>query len=230
MRATLFATRYVAVDPMQPFHEIQFPTNISRGAHGGPERRTDVVVLGSGAEERNSRWADSRRVYNAGYGVRTFNDLYTVLTFFEERRGKLTGFRWHDAADFSSCAPEATPTPLDQVLGTGDGTTAAFPLVKVYGQAFAPWTRRIAKPVAGTVTVAVAGTTVAATTYVVDTINGIVTFQPGNIPAVGQLVTAGFQFDVPVRFDTDKLEVNLSGFRSGAIPQIPLVEVRTLNS
>ncbi len=208
------------------FHETRFPKAISRGAHGGPERRTDVVVLGSGAEERNARWANSRRTYNAGYGVRSLDDLHAVIAFFEERRGKLHGFRWHDASDFKSCAPEATPAALDQVIGTGTGSAASFPLVKTYGRDFAPYLRRITKPVEGTVVVAVAGNVAAAATYAVDHVNGIVTFKAGHIPATGNVVSAGFQFDVPVRFDTDKLEINLSGFRSGAIPAIPLVEVR----
>ncbi len=208
------------------FHEIRFPTAIARGAHGGPERRTDVVVLGSGAEERNARWANSRRSYNAGYGVRSLDDLHTVVAFFEERRGKLHGFRWHDATDFKSCAPEAAPGPGDQVLGTGDGVTVSFALVKTYGRDFAPYRRAIAKPVAGTVAIAIDGVAQAATAYRVDTVTGIVTFAVGHVPSAGRTVTAGFQFDVPVRFDTDKLEINLSGFRSGAIPSIPLIEVR----
>jgi uncharacterized protein (TIGR02217 family) len=208
------------------FHETRFPTNISRGAHGGPERRTDVVVLGSGAEERNSRWADSRRAYNAGYGVRTLDDLHAVIAFFEERRGKLHGFRWHDAADCKSCAPERTPTMLDQVLGTGDGTRTRFDLQKKYGTTFAPYARRITKPVANTVLVAINGALSPPANHIVDTATGTISFQPGHIPAAGATITAGFQFDVPVRFDTDKLEINLSGFRSGAIPSIPLIEIR----
>ena len=208
------------------FHEIRFPTNISRGAHGGPERRTDVVVLGSGAEERNARWAASRRSYNAGYGVRTLDDLHAVIAFFEERRGKLHGFRWHDAADFKSCPPEQALSGSDQMLGVGDGARNRFDLIKTYGVSFAPFARRIAKPVAGTMLVAVNGVAVANANYTVDTVNGSITFQPGHSPPAGAIVSAGFQFDVPVRFDTDKLEVNLSGFRSGAIPSIPLVEIR----
>jgi uncharacterized protein (TIGR02217 family) len=208
------------------FHEIRFPTNVSRGAHGGPERRTDVVVLGSGAEERNARWADSRRTYNAGYGVRTVDDLHAVIAFFEERRGKLHGFRWHDATDCKSCPPEKTPTMLDQVLGTGDATTSRFDLRKTYGTTFAPYARRITKPVAGSVLVAVAGVLQPPANVVIDTTSGAIIFQPGHIPPAGTSVTAGFQFDVPVRFDTDKLEINLSGFRSGAIPSIPLIEIR----
>lgn len=209
------------------FHETRFPTAISRAAHGGPERRTDVVVLGSGAEERNARWADSRRTYNAGYGVKSLDDLHAVVAFFEERRGRLHGFRWRDPTDWKSCAPEGTPTALDQVIGTGDGSTAIFQLTKIYGSAFNPWTRAITKPVAGTVLIAVAGVTqTPITAYGVDTITGLIAFQPGHIPAADAAITAGFEFDVPVRFDTDKLEINLQGFRHGAIPSIPIVEIR----
>ena len=208
------------------FHEIRFPTSISRGAHGGPERRTDVVVLGSGAEERNQRWSASRRIYNAGYGVRTLDDLHAVIAFFEERRGRLHGFRWHDAADYKSCGPEGQITPLDQRLGSGDGLHLQFDLVKSYGRDFAPYARRINKPVAGSVVVAVDGGIVPNGNFSVDLVNGVVAFISAHCPAAGSVISAGFQFDVPVRFDTDKLEINLTGFRSGAIPSIQLVEVR----
>jgi uncharacterized protein (TIGR02217 family) len=209
------------------FHEVRFPTAISRAAHGGPERRTDVVVLGSGAEERNARWADSRRSYNAGYGIKSLNDLYEVIAFFEERRGRLHGFRWRDPVDWKSCPPENTPTALDQELGFGDGTTTAFQLKKKYGSALNPWVREIKKPVAGTVLVAVEGLLqTPGTAYTVDTTTGLVLFLPGHVPAAGRLVTAGFEFDVPVRFDLDKLEINLQGFRHGAIPSVPIVEIR----
>lgn len=209
------------------FHETRFPTAISRAAHGGPERRTEVVVLGSGAEERNARWADSRRSWNAGYGVKSLDDLHAVIAFFEERRGRLHGFRWRDPTDFKSCPPESTPAALDQQIGIGDGTTTAFQLKKTYGSAFNPWTRDIRKPVQGTVLIAVGGVVqTPATAYTVDYAIGLVTFQPGHIPAAAQDVTAGFEFDVPVRFDTDRLEINVQGFRHGAIPSIPIVEIR----
>lgn len=210
-----------------PFHDIRFPTHISRGATGGPERRTDVVVLGSGFEERNQRWAHSRRIYNAGYGVRSLDDLHAVIAFFEERRGRLHGFRWKDHADWKSCLPEAQPSRLDHALGTGDGTRSTFQLVKRYGALHAPYDRPIAKPVAGTVLVAVAGAEKSAgVDFDLDTATGEIVFRSGHIPAAGAAVTAGFEFDVPVRFDTDRLDVNLSGFRHGAIPSIPIVEIR----
>ena len=139
------------------FHEILFPTAISRGATGGPERRTDVVTLASGFEERNSRWADSRRSYNAGYGIRGVDDLHAVIAFFEERRGRLYPFRWKDHADYRSGPPSAAPAATDQVIGTGDGTTASFQLAKTYGSVFAPYKRAIRKPVLGTLRIAVDG-------------------------------------------------------------------------
>ena len=209
------------------FHEVRFPTEISRGAHGGPERRTDVVVLGSGHEERNSRWAHSRRSYNAGYGVKSLDDLYAVIAFFEERRGRLYGFRWRDHGDWKSCPPEQTPSALDQVIGTGDGTTSLFQLKKTYGALYAPCSREIRKPIDGSVLVAVAGAVqTPGTAFTGDPATGRIQFLAGHVPATGAAVTAGFVFDVPVRFDTDKLELSLQGVRHGGIPNIPIVEIR----
>ena len=160
--------------------------------------------------------------------MKSLDDLHAVIAFFEERRGRLHGFRWRDPTDWKSCPPESTPTALDQPIGTGDGTTAAFqldqdlrlrlqPLDPRHHQArrrHRPHRRRRRR------------CRTPATAYTVDTATGLVTFQPGHIPAAGAAITAGFEFDVPVRFDTDKLEINLQGFRHGAIPSIPIVEIR----
>jgi uncharacterized protein (TIGR02217 family) len=210
-----------------PFHEVLFPLDIALKSAGGPERRTEIVTLASGREERNARWAHSRRRYDAGYGVKTFEALSEVVAFFEERRGRLHGFRWRDRLDHSSAAPGAAVLPADQVLGTGDGVTENFQLVKTYGGLHAPYKRPITKPVPGSVRVAVAGAEVTeGTAFICDTSTGVVTFLPGHVPPAGAAVTAGFLFDVPVRFDTDYLEVDLSAFAAGAIPKIPLVEIR----
>ncbi|MEL7303288.1 MAG: DUF2460 domain-containing protein [Pseudomonadota bacterium] len=209
------------------FHDVRFPTAISRGATGGPERRTDIVVLGSGREERNTRWADSRRRYNAGYGVKALDDLHDVIAFFEARRGRLYGFRWRDPMDWKSCPPEQVPSPTDCEIGLGDAATDTFQLIKTYADASGAWPRPITKPVAGSVRVAVNGAELTAgTDFNCDPARGVVTFSAGAVPDVGAIVTAGFLFDVPVRFDADTLEINLSGFQSGAIPAIPIVEVR----
>ncbi len=208
------------------FHEVRFPLDVALGSQGGPERRTDIVVTGSGREERNARWANARRKYDAGYGVKSLSALADVLAFFEERRGRLYGFRFRDRLDFQSCAIGATPAPTDQAIGTGAAGLASFQLVKRYGTTYAPYDRPIVKPVPGTVRVAIAGIErVAGTDFDVDTTTGIVTFRTGLLPPAGASVTAGFQFDVPVRFDTDYLEADLSGFTSGTIPQIPLIEL-----
>ena len=212
---------------MTAFHEVLFPLDISLKSAGGPQRRTDVVALGSGAEERNARWAHSRRRFDAGYGVKTYEALSQVVAFFEERRGRLYGFRWRDRLDHSSAAPDVAVAPTDQTLGTGDGATATFQLIKTYGANYSPYQRPIAKPVSGSVRMAVNGSEVGeGGGFTVDPTTGIVTFLAGHIPGSGTTVTAGFLFDVPVRFDTDYLEVDLSAFAAGAIPKIPLVEIR----
>jgi uncharacterized protein (TIGR02217 family) len=212
---------------MTAFHEILFPLDIALRSAGGPQRRTDVVLLGSGAEERNARWAHSRRRYDAGYGVKTFEALSQVLAFFEERRGRLYGFRWRDRLDHSSAAPGLAVAPTDQVIAIGDGVTGTFQLNKTYGALYSPYRRPIAKPVPNSVRVAVAEIEMEEdTAFTVDATTGVITFRTGHIPANGAAITAGFLFDVPVRFDTDYLEMDLSAFAAGAIPKIPLVEIR----
>jgi uncharacterized protein (TIGR02217 family) len=205
------------------FHEVRFPDDISRGARGGPERRTQVVELASGDEERNASWVDSRRRYDAAYGIRRGDDLAAVVAFFEARNGRLHGFRWKDWGDFKTSLPSTPVTPIDQTLGTGDGDTETFQLVKRYESGAQAWVRRIVKPVAGTVRVALAGTE-ALSGWSVNTTTGFVAFDAA--PVAGVLVTAGFEFDVPVRFDTDRLDVTWDLDRLGSIASIPLVEVR----
>lgn len=213
---------------MTAFHEVLFPLDIALKSSGGPQRRTDIVALGSGAEERNARWAHSRRKYDAGYGVKTFEALSEVVAFFEERRGRLYGFRWRDRLDHSSAAPGLAVAATDQAIGTGDGVTASFALSKSYGSIYAPYQRPIGKPVAGSVRVAVADVeAVEGTAFSVDSTSGVVTFLSGHIPTSGATVTAGFLFDVPVRFDADYLEVDISAFAAGAIPKIPVVEIKS---
>jgi uncharacterized protein (TIGR02217 family) len=211
---------------MDGFHEVRFPLDISLRGRGGPERKTDIVMLGSGREQRNARWARSRRRYEAGYGVKTLAALSVVIAFFEERRGRLYGFRWRDRSDYTSGVPGASVTPLDQGIGQGDGTNAAFQLIKTYGASFAPYAREILKPVQGTVRVAVAGVEkTAASDFTVDATTGTLTFTPMSIPPAGAAITAGYLFDVPVRFDTDYLEIDLAAFEAGEIPKIPLIEL-----
>jgi uncharacterized protein (TIGR02217 family) len=204
------------------FHDIRFPTTIAFHSSGGPERKTEIVTLGSGFEERNGVWSASRRRYDVGYGVRSLDDIHAVIAFFEARCGRLYGFRFKDFSDFKSCAPGAAVSPLDQPLASGDGATRSFPLKKTYSSGPSSFSRPIAKPVSGSLRLAVAGTEQSG--FTLDPAAGLVTF--ATAPAAGAAITAGFEFDVPVRFDTDTLSINLANFRAGEIPSIPLVEIR----
>ena len=210
------------------FHEIRFPTDISRGAQGGPERRTDVVVLGSGFEERNA----AGRTRAAATTPATASSRSTTCTPSSPSSRSGAGGSTASAGATTPTANRArraaTPSPLDQVIGTGDGTHAAFQLVKTYGAAHAPWYAhdRQAGRRAPCASPSTAMSETRATTSRVDAATGFVHVPAGARAGGRRVVTAGFEFDVPVRFDTDRLEINLSGFRHGAIPHIPIVEVR----
>ena len=208
------------------FHEIRFPANLSFGSVGGPERRTEIVTLTNGHEERNTPWAHSRRRYDAGVGLRSLDDVEALIAFFEARRGQMFGFRWKDWADFKSCLPSHAVTPLDQRLGLGDGTTRVFQLVKAYISGDQTYLRPITKPVANMVHVAVGhDPKLEGDDYTIDHATGLITFHLA--PLLGSLVTAGYEFDVPVRFDNDMLQVSMATFEAGEIPEVPVIEVRS---
>ena len=208
---------------MTGFHDVRFPDNIGRGARGGPRRRTQVVELSSGFEERNASWARSRREYDVSYGIRRADDLAAVVAFFEARLGRAHGFRFKDWSDYRSCRPSLAPVAQDQVLGTGDGAATQFRLRKAYADAAGVYLRDITRPVAGTVRVALGGVE-QMSGWSCDHATGVVTFDAA--PGVGVEVAAGFEFDVPVRFDSDVLAVVLDIERLGEIPSIGLVELR----
>jgi uncharacterized protein (TIGR02217 family) len=208
------------------FHEVSFPERIALGASGGPVRRTEIVSLASGHEQRNARWAYSRRRFDAGFGIRSVDDLYAVITFFEARHGRLTGFRFRDPIDHKTCPPGRTISATDQIIATGDGMTASFQLVKTYGEN--TLARPISKPVPATVSLAVDGVEqVENADFEIDYTSGIVTFTEKAIPASGVLISAGFEFEIPVRFDTDEISTNLVAFKAGQIPSIAIVELLT---
>lgn len=207
------------------FHEIRFPPSLSFGAEGGPERLVEIVTLANGFEERTAPWAQARRRFDAGLGLRSLDDLHAVIAFFEARGGQLHGFRWKDWSDHKSCAPSLVPSPLDQAIGTGDGATRTFALRKGYASGAQTTWRSIAKPVAGTVRVAVgAAVRPEGSGWTLDAAAGLVTL--AQAPEAGAAVTAGFEFDVPVRFDTAQIRVQVSTFQAGQVPSVPVVELR----
>jgi uncharacterized protein (TIGR02217 family) len=207
------------------FHDVRFPTAISFGATGGPERRTEIVALASGREKRNARASLSRRRYDVGTGVRSLTDLQQIVEFFEARRGPLHAFRFRDPFDMKSCRADLELTATDQTVGSGDGVTLRFGLVKRYGAGDDAYARPIRKPVPGTLAVAIDGSPVPSDAVIFDDATGEVVLTEPYLPGPGQTVTAGFAFDVPVRFDTDRIEVGISAFKAGRIPTVPLIEV-----
>ncbi|PTV97136.1 uncharacterized protein (TIGR02217 family) [Rhodobacter aestuarii] len=207
------------------FHAVRFPANLSFGSVGGPERRTEIVTLASGFEERNSPWAHARRRYDAGVGLRSLDDVERLIAFFEARGGQLHGFRWKDWADYKSCAASMQPGYEDQFLGLGDGVSRRFQLRKLYSSGGVDYWRPITKPVAGTVLAGVQGDHQAEEAqFTLELESGGVVFHTA--PGAGARITAGFEFDVPVRFDTDRIAVSVQSFQAGDVPQVPVVELR----
>jgi uncharacterized protein (TIGR02217 family) len=196
------------------FAETRFPADISYGSAGGPEFSTDVIVTQSGHEQRNSNWVMARARYNVAYGVKSKEQLAELITFFRARKGQAEGFRYKDWTDFEA---------VGQLLGTGNGSNRDFPLIKTYANGGTTRTRFITKPVAGTVKIYL--NSVLQTSGV--TVNmeiGVVTLVTA--PASGVNVQADFEFDVPVRFATDRLSASLDTYGSYSVKDVPLVEVR----
>ena len=210
-------------DDMSGFHEVRFPSAIGYGSTGGPGFATTVVETASGHEQRNIEWQQARARYDAGTGLKSEGDLAALIAFFRARMGRAYGFRFKDWSDFKSCDPDAAPAATDQPVGTGDGSTTSFQLVKTYQSGPETFVRPITKPVGDSVRVALDGAE-QASGWAVDSATGLITFDAA--PADGALVTAGFEFDVPVRFEDDRLTLSLETFRAGAVPAIPLIEVR----
>ena len=207
------------------FHEVRFPACLSYGAVGGPMRRTEVVTLANGHEERNTPWAHSRRRYDAGVAMSSLDDLEVVIAFFEARRGQLFGFRWKDWADYKSGLPSAEITAADQSLGFGDGSQVSFQLTKTYTSGTSSYARPIRKPVSGSVLTAVDGVLQAeGTDFTLDSTTGMVTF--ATAPGTGIAISAGYEFDVAVRFDTDQIQASVATFQAGDVPSVPVVELR----
>jgi uncharacterized protein (TIGR02217 family) len=212
---------YESEDDVQAFDDVTFPIEIGREAEVTAEFSTNVVTMLSGHERRNSDWADARMVYDVAPGIRSEGELTTLLAFFRARRGAAIGFRFADPFDDSSNGATGVPNASDQLIGTGNGTQTRFDMVKHYGSGSFPQVRRITLPRAGSVAVAVNG--IVATGWSLANGGGIV-FETA--PAAGAQITAGFRFDVPVRFAEDRLNANRATFAAGEMPSVTLIELK----
>lgn len=196
------------------FVEAQFPADISYGSSGGPEYTTDIVTSQSGYEQRNVNWEQARATFNVAHGVKTKAQLDTLIAFFRARKGRAYGFRFKDWTDYQA---------VNQLIGTGNGSATQFQLVKRYTSGAVTETRMITKPVAGTVQI-YKNAVLQTSGVSIDTATGLVTFAVA--PAAASAITANFEFDVPVRFDTDRLSARLESYGVHSWQDIPLVEVR----
>nr|BDD46837.1 glycoside hydrolase family 24 [bacterium] len=198
------------------FAEIQFPSDISYGAAGGPAYSTDVVETFGGYEQRNINWADARGKWNVAHGVKTLEQLNELIAFFRARQGKAIGFKFKDWSDYKV---------EGAAIGTGDGTTSTFQLKKQYTSGSGTVERIIKKPIWGSVKVYLdASPLTFITEYTVNHSLGEINILTP--PAGGEIITADFEFDVPVRFDTDELNISLDNFELGSWSNIPIVEIR----
>lgn len=196
------------------FVDIQFPTSISYGSYGGPAFSTDVIELNSGKEQRNANWSQSRAEYNVAMGVKTQSELDVLIAFFRARRGKAVGFRYKDWTDYSATG---------QLLGTGDGSTTVFQFIKEYSDGTYSVTRNIYKLVSGTVDIYL-NSILQSSGFTVDYDNGKVTFT--SAVSSGVKVYASFEFDVPVRFDTDKMAATIDSYNNNSWNNVPIVEIK----
>lgn len=210
------------------FDDVRLPVDIEKGAVGGPSFNTTIVELASGNEQRNQMWSRERVNFDVAYGIQSKSDFDAVRSFFKARRGKARGFRFKDWSDYIA---------TDSVLGTGDGVavtgppasrtgTAVYQLIKVYADTANAYTRKITRPVSGTLSVKVAGVLkTEGTHYSVDYSTGIVTFVTLQIPLLGEQITASFNYDIPVRFDVDALNVTVQTENAFEVRSIQIKEV-----
>ena len=208
---------------MTEFHNISFPLPLAFGASGGPSRRIDITQLASGAEHRNTAHAQSRRRYNAGAGLKTVDEVYDLIEFFEARLGQLYSFRYRDPIDYKSRKPNEIISSTDQIIGRGDGMVQEFQLIKTYSDAAGAYERLITKPVLGSVKIAIDGAEISSSKFTVNELTGVISFNTA--PSSEAVISAGFEFDVPVRFDTEQLDVSLEAFGAGQVINVPLIEV-----
>ena len=207
------------------FHNEQFPEGISYGSKGGPGFNTGITELRSGAEVRNQRWSLPRHRYNAKYGVKSIGHFNELRNFYWGRSGSAYSFRYKDFADFTTASDDTSaPATSDQVIGTGDGVTTQFQLVKTYGDASFTVDCPIVLPREGTVVAAI--DEVATTAFTFNTTTGIITFN--SAPGDTLEITVGFEFDRPCRFGKgidDVFDLDYVGFKAGNLPDIPIIEV-----
>lgn len=192
------------------FSDKLLPIEFSLGAVGGPEFSTNILGMANGAEQRNINWKYGRCRYDLFPALRSSDKLEELLSFFRVHLGRAVGFRMRDWADCKI---------TKGFVAVADGKTAEFQLVKRYVVSDMERVRLIRKPCKGSVMVFVDD---ALSNPVCDYNSGKITF--AFAPPKDSIITCSLDFDIPVRFDTDYLEINLDAV-NGKNCVIPVVEI-----
>jgi uncharacterized protein (TIGR02217 family) len=211
---------------MPSFHEVQFPHNFALGARGGPSFNTAVSITSSGFEGRNVNWSRDRGKWNVGHVPRERAEMDILIAFFRARYGRAYGFRMRDKIDYQITGA---------TIGIGDNAVLAFQLVKQYSSGGFTYTRNLTKPVTASVVDATGNTvlntvkiyfdgTLQSSGYTIATDTGLVTFLAP--PTTGVVITADAEFDIPVRFDTDQMDIEVVTPTLFSWPSLGIIELR----
>lgn len=202
------------------FHNVRFPTDIAPGTQGGPMFSTRITATDGGGETRVQMWSSDRKRYTVGHE----GDAVTgqaIVNFFYARRGRTYSFKLKDWSDY-----KATHEVM-AYLGNS-GSNALFQMQKTYPDAVLPYVRRILKPSPDApVTVrneAFMSPVLITSGFTIDYDTGVITIIGGSSNH-GDGFSASFEFDIPMRFDTDQLEFTQNSPWHRILVPVPIVEV-----
>lgn len=202
------------------FDEVVFPEDVSWGSSGGPTFKTQVYESFRGYEKRNVDWKSPIMEFNVAYGIKTDAQMTEVIKFFNARQGKLRGFRYKNWANYQI---------LNGNIAVGDGINTRLPLIRTYGVAATQTYKRLYKIVQGSVTGVAVGsrTLVEGVDFVIDYNGGEIVLVNGQPPGLGIPVRAAtLEFDEPVRFDVDSLQIVIDGYNNNSLTRLPLTGIR----
>ncbi len=215
------------------FHDIQFPNKIAFGAIGGPRFKNEVFATAGGHETRFANWLRVKAHWDVAHGLKDFDDLVELHTFFRARRGRAYGFRFRDWSDFVA-QEGASPTGTGIQFGASDlnplnvqdGGNTTFFLTKWYPStvidpdpASIRFVRRITRPIAGTISIWLDGSPLGFTLGLLGQVN------LSAAPGPSQVLSWDGEFDLPVRFGTDQMMMTRDSYGYHTWGEIPVDEI-----
>lgn len=223
---------------MSEFVDVYLPPDIRAYPWtSSPRWSTTITQVASAAEHRNQNWLNPLHSFKASQAVRCHEELEDLLEHWMVMRGPLFTFPMQDPLDFASArlkkanlAPALAGT--DQFIAFGDGFTRVFTLQKKYTRGGVDYFRPITLPVVETVELMLNAIPVDDSgspggPYTVDVVRDTGELIFSHAPPVASILTAGFLFDVPVRFlGDDSFDRIVSAFQVDGFADLDFVEVR----